>query len=142
MIVTYPLKDFGGGKLSPYLPIMVQNPLNGISLKGLALLDTGADTCTMPRPVVLGLGLNFTSPPTSNTKGVGGVDIATWQKRFTISLLDPTEKIVIKRYAPAMVSCVNTNIPILLGTDNFLKDFKITIDYIDQTVTLEFDETK
>lgn len=139
MIATYPLIDFNG-KLSPYLPIKVQNPFNGRYVQGMALLDTGADTTTIPRSIVLGLGYDFKTPSASNTKGVGGVNIPTWHKKFTISLLDPTEKKVIKRYKPDDLSCVNTDIPIILGTDNFLKDFKITIDYPNKIVTLEWED--
>lgn len=141
MIVTYPFLNTGG-RMRPFIPVLVHNPFNGKSLKMFALLDTGADTTTIPRPVVLGLGFDFKASPESHTKGVGGVDIATWKKRIGISLLDPTQTIVIKNYKAAPINCVNTDIPILLGTDNFLKDFKITFDYENANVTLEFDETK
>jgi hypothetical protein len=141
LTVTYPFLN-NGGRFRPFIPVEVHNPFNGKVLKMFALLDTGADTTTIPRPVVIGLGFDFKAGPNSTTKGVGGVDIATWKKRIGISLLDPSQTKVIKKYVAAQINCVNTDIPILLGTDNFLKDFKITFDYDNATVTLEFDETK
>lgn len=101
------------------------------------LLDTGADTCTLPSYVATFLGYDMTIPSTNSTKGVGGVSVATWQHDFVVGLLDPSEKQVLKMNERSPMNCVgHDDLPVILGTNNFLKDFKIIIDYPNKTITL------
>lgn len=138
---TYPLKIVGRS-LRTVVPVMIINPDGHKVLKTYALVDTGADACAFPENIATNTGHNLKGVGViSNvSSGIGGVSVPTWKHTFTIGLLDPTAKKVLKWSAPkVLVDCFeHNNCPPLLGSSDFLKNFKITIDYPNKRMTLEW----
>ena len=138
--VTYKLQE-NNGKLRPFIPIVVMNPETATTFKTMALVDTGADACAFPEHVAtltrhILKGVNVVN---SVSSGIGGVDVATWKHTFVIGLLDPSMKNVIKWTDRILIDCFeHNNAPPLLGTENFLKGFVLTIDYPTKNLTLNW----
>ena len=138
--VTYKLQE-NNGKLRPFIPIVVINPETGTKVNVMALVDTGADACAFPEHVASGTkhilkGVNVVN---SVSSGIGGVDVSTWKHTFVIGLLDPTFQKVIKWTDRILIDCFeHNNAPPLLGTENFLKDFILSVDYPNKSLTLSW----
>ncbi len=122
------------------LPIRILNPGNGISQDAWALLDTGADTCVIPRNISDAVGHDFDGHGVKSeiTSGVSG-ETSTYKHTFILQLYDDSCEDIVWSSGEMLVDCVDTDgLPPLIGVRNFLKDFKVTIDYPKKTITLSW----
>jgi len=145
--VEYPFYTFQGvdGFLQNaprvYLPIRLSNPDTEVETDiEFALVDTGADSSVVPGSLACELGhqLKHEKVKTTPTFGINGTHLDTYGHTFRMELLSPDAKTVVWSNDKAVVDCVDTNIPILLGTKDFLANFRITIDYLEQKVILQW----
>ena len=129
----------------PQIPIIIKSPLTRASIPVLALIDTGADNCLFPKHVPIRLGHTLNDRHGVST-GIGyGVEekgIMTWSHPLVIGLADPTDySVVAKNMRQRMIECTDSDTtPVLLGTSNFLRYFKLTVDYKKKTVRLDLYE--
>ena len=133
--------------LRPCLPIRLYNPHEpsppGASrlLETYCLADTGADTTMMPKWVAENTGHNLNGVGVSSTlsQGIAGMDVRTWKHTFIVSLLDPDNYQPIWQSGDMLIDCAeHDNVPPLLGSSNFLSNFRITFDYPSSCCVVEF----
>ncbi|MCE5185912.1 MAG: retroviral-like aspartic protease family protein [Planctomycetaceae bacterium] len=122
------------------LVVKIQNPATGLSLDTAGILDTGADSCAIPASFANLLGYNLTrGTPVKIGTGNGltdaythicRVDVYDWL-RLRVGNTEPiytTSEIPIN-FMP--------NLPfVLLGVDNFLGQFVLSIDYSAQIFSM------
>lgn len=88
------------------------------------LVDTGADVTTVPVHLLPVLGIKKSSLSVSNTLGVGGISVKTWELNMPIKLGGT----VISVRASAVES-KHDSMPLLLGRkDIFEEKFNLIID--------------
>lgn len=139
---SYPFVKFPGDIYRPYIPICVVNPFANIGVRSRALLDTGADACVFPRIVtdITQHSLQGEGVLSSITRGIGGMDLKTWKHTFVIQLYTSDQKRIVWESEPELVDCVeHNNIPLVMGTKCFMEYFKITFNYPQKEVLIEFD---
>jgi hypothetical protein len=128
----------------PQIPIIIKSPLTRTSIPVLALIDTGADNCLFPRhiPTSLGHTLKDKGAPIALGHGVEEIGIMTWSHPLVIGLADPKNyNVVAKNMRQRMIDCTDSDTtPVLLGTSNFLRHFKLTVDYKKKIVKLDLYE--
>jgi len=128
----------------PCLWLNVVNPEKNISEKIWGLVDTGADSSLFPATLAVNLGHNLKGNGVKSTTNIGieQKEITVYSHSFTIELLDPEHKDVIWKSENTTIDCSETNPPVLIGVNNFLKNFKLTIDYPNQEFELEWTDDK
>ncbi|MDD3275763.1 MAG: hypothetical protein PHP93_01790 [Kiritimatiellales bacterium] len=127
-----------------YLPIRLSNPKTGSSTDiEMALVDTGADSCVIPGSLAGALGHNLKHKAIrpSPTLGINGTHVDTYGHTFRLELLGPDAETVVWSNDRTVIDCIEAEVPILLGTQDFLANFKITIDYPAQKVVLQWPST-
>lgn len=133
---VYPFADIHGTGARPgphnatYLPIRISNPASGLGLVTLALIDTGADTCTFPASLARLLGHNYDAPEVQrgDVSGVSG-NTQFRKHTFVMDILDATMTRTVHRFPARLLSCVDSDIPPLIGVLDCLADFRLTVDY-------------
>ncbi len=143
--VTYPFVRYeytdGTFQERTDLPIRILNPHSEIYQDAWALLDTGADACVIPRNISDAVGHDFDGNGVKSeiTCGVSG-ETSTYKHTFILQLYDGSRKDIIWSSGEILVNCVDTDgLPPLIGVRNFLKDFEVTINYPEKTITLTWD---
>jgi hypothetical protein len=139
-IIDYPFTRLGpDSPFQPFLTIEVVNPKNGFTQQMPALIDTGADECTIPGFYAgkLGLPLKEGKPkPIDTASGDstayghrGSINIFAMAGTVEKPIFDYDKVIItiptgLLDFAPDLrVSYA------LLGVENFLKEYILTIDY-------------
>ncbi|MDD5674341.1 MAG: hypothetical protein PHC61_09265 [Chitinivibrionales bacterium] len=129
----YPFFEPPGRSAGPYLPIKITNPKENKSIEWYCLIDTGADSCLFSATVadILGHHLTGLSVKSSITKGVEGRTVRTWKHSFIISLMHPTQPgKIVWQSKKSLIDCIEHNeCPLLLGVEDFLEHFRLTLDY-------------
>jgi hypothetical protein len=141
---TYPFVSFtdANGTIvkapSTYLPIRVANPHSGLSAVVYALIDTGADNCVFPKSLAVSLGHNFEGAgvQSQSTMGVSG-STDVFLHTFDLAILTPDRSAVFVSFEQILISCVPTEIPVLLGVADCLNRFSLTVDYPNMEITLK-----
>jgi predicted aspartyl protease len=129
---TYPFVSFKrGDPPRPYVPILVSNPQTGNELEVFALIDTGADECAFPASFADYLGHTLTSGTEKHIQTGNGVTLAYGHTSVISIDTFKTEPTVVDYL-------VNPDTP-LLGMRSFLSSFVVTLDYPQQTVTLQYE---
>lgn len=129
-----------GGVYRPYLLINVTNPIDNVSMRLWALVDTGADGCVFPKFVAEQTKHNLKGDGVKSgiMQGAGENKIETWKHTFKIELLCPFKKDVIWHSKPNLIDCFDhDNAPALLGVNEFLINFRITLNYPTRKIILE-----
>jgi hypothetical protein len=150
------IRDFPFFRISPFgswkpiLCMRLTNPENGFDTDSLALIDTGADRCAIPEHIAKRLGHEIDGPGVErgHIQGVAG-DSETFLHTFQIEVYALKEhqgaaivdynRVVLRipkvkwdvvpatRDARGHIVC---NLPdVLIGVEDFLKDYKLVIDY-------------
>lgn len=129
-----------GTNVYPYVPIRVTNPFEKKSTVLYALLDTGADGCVLPKDIadITGHNLKGDGVVAEITQGVGDGKVSVWQHTFVIELLSPDRKSVVWKGKQTLIKCLDhNNAPPLLGSKDFLSNFKITFNYLTLNIIIE-----
>ncbi|MBA7545604.1 hypothetical protein ES705_37973 [subsurface metagenome] len=124
----------------PFVPLNIINPhANNLSQKIFCLLDTGADDCLFNIETVNSLEHDLKAEgvePKSKT-GISGNSVPVWPHTFILQLLHPNGTDVVWESDQILIDCHESyNVPNILGTDNFLKEFTITFDYQNEIATM------
>jgi predicted aspartyl protease len=114
----------------PLIPIIVSNPVTGQELPAIALIDTGADSCMLPGFIATKIGLDLKTGQRFDGLAAGGNKLISWAHQAQISLVHPTNKTlkILTMPACAIHFCEENGMP-LLGANNFLRNFNVTILY-------------
>jgi len=125
----------------PWLPIRFTNPANGEFITINGLVDSGADTCLFPASLCQCVGhkLRADGVKSNRALGVEQKPVRTWRHTFSLELLSPDmTKVLWKTSKDMEFDCSEAEPPVLLGVDDFLRHFKVTLDYQQGLVTLEW----
>lgn len=122
------------------LPIKIVNPGNGLSIVTWGLVDTGADATLFPASLAISLGHGFKAKGVRQgvTGGIEQTSIKAYAHTFIMELLAPDNQTPVWRSRRMEVDCVESNPPLLLGVEDFLCHFKLTIDYPSETMRLSW----
>ena len=122
------------------LPILVTNPRTGASAVAWSLVDTGADACLFPAKLAKDLGhdLKGSGVRVSVTSGIEQTEVVIYKHTFRLELLSIDLKRVVWRSKAMKIDCAESNPPALLGVDNFLARFRVTIDYPKEVIRLQW----
>ncbi len=127
-ISNCPFLNIGDGVLRPYLLTKIINPLNKKFILSFGLVDTGADDCSVPAIIAKNLGHDLQAGRQNEIGTGNGVTIA-YSHTAKIEILHPLSKQTVYIIPDTPVDFM-PNLPIvLLGVQNFLSRFVLTIDY-------------
>lgn len=106
------------------------------------LIDTGADSCLFPGSIaeLVGHDLSAEGVSSSVTMGVGSIDVQTWIHTFRLQLMYPGRDRAVWVKSGLKIECTSgrASFPPLLGYANFLKHFRLTIDYPKRHTVVEW----
>lgn len=137
---VYPFFKISNEIFRPWVPIVITNPANNISISVMALLDTGADHCVFPKFVAdnLGIDLKGAALETEIMQGLAEQKIEVWKHNFKINLQAPDKKTCIWKGKECIIGCVDhDNIPPILGFSNFMCHFKISFNYATRKILID-----
>jgi len=139
--VTYQAVISKNGVIKPKIPVKIVHPSTGVGICVLALLDTGADNCTFPSMVsrTIGLEINDNYKAKNGSVGISGKLLVTYNHDVLIQLLDPTKRKVIRTLKVKSSTLEKNDIPVILGTNNFLDSFDICFNYSKKEITLKWE---
>lgn len=122
------------------LPLRISNPATGSFLHVYGLIDTGADACLFPAKLATDLGhaLRGNGVKSSVTMGIEQAQATTYKHTFKIELLAPDLKTVVWKSKSIQIDCMESNPPVLLGVDEFLNHFVLTVDYPKKRIMLSW----
>ncbi|MCD4830407.1 MAG: hypothetical protein K8R02_01205 [Anaerohalosphaeraceae bacterium] len=143
-ISNYPFrKDQISRTPSPLVPVILTNPENGFEFPTWGLIDTGADRTIVPGYIAKEVYHNLKGAEVECDFGSGvGGDVRFYMHTFTMQLLSYDKSnsvttnpvIEIKKHQFAVCENINT---LILGVDDFLKDYKLIIDYPKQVFSIK-----
>lgn len=139
---TYKFFGFPNDNIErPYLPLNIINPFNKKGMKWMCLLDTGADSCLIGKEICSYLGHNLKGDGVKSdiTYGISGEDVPVWKHTYILELFHPKTDEVVWKSKRQLIDCINEDkFPVLLGSSDFLKYFKITINYPKKSITIRW----
>jgi len=114
-----------------YLPVLVTNPKTKQSILLYGLVDTGADATLFPGSLATQLGhsLKGSGVKSSMTCGIEQSNVCTYRHTFTLELLTPDTKNVLRTFKKVEIDCADTEPPVLLGAKDFLTKFDVAVFY-------------
>src|SRR6185369_13687401 len=132
-ITKYPFTTISpGAPPRPMLPICIHNSVTGMKYRTWGLIDTGADDCAIPAVIapVLGHTLNLGRPASIGTAG-GAATV--YAHETAIDILSINDHVTVVHSIPntPVDFCPGLD-TVLLGVDQFLSTFVLTIDYPNQ----------
>lgn len=132
-----PFTDFKSGIYRPYLALKIVNPHTNKSIKTFGLIDTGADECAVPAFIAEELGHNLHAGiPKTITTGSGKASV--YRHTTKLEIYHPLSGELLYTVTDTPVDFV-FNLPIvLLGVNNFLSRFVLTIDYPNKSFSIKF----
>jgi len=139
---AYPFFKLPNRPAGPYLPVRLINPIDKVSVVWHFLVDTGADCCLFSATLAGLTGHNLTGDGVESdvTAGIEGKELKTYRHTFVLELLHPEHPDqVVWQSGKGLFECLgHDDFPPLLGVADFLRHFKVTLDYPRQTITLEW----
>lgn len=140
-VYTYDFIEDGYGIHRPFIPIVAYNPIDNVQARTMALLDTGADLCVFPKWIADRTDHNLKGDGVENdiNQGLGKQNVPTWKHSFIIKLVDPNDDDnIVWEGKRDLFNCVDHNdTSAILGSSNFLFNFKITFDYFKLKIHIE-----
>jgi hypothetical protein len=133
-----PFTQFRGNIYRPTLPIRIINPHNpGSAYRTIGIIDTGADDCAIPAAYAPLLGHNLQA---GMPKKIGtGNGITTAYSHVTkIEIFNPVTKEIAYTLEDTPIDFLPNLSLSLLGVQNFLSRFVLTIDYPKKTFSIQF----
>ena len=113
------------------MPVRIENPHTKKHEDVYALIDTGADASIIPGPLAekLGHDLQGDQVATSFTYGVGEGKVCAYQHTFVLNLISSRSTRKVWCSGPILVDCVEHEIPVILGVQGMLQNFRVTLNY-------------
>ncbi len=140
--VVFEYEDGSSDQLAhPYLPLRISNPYSKDELQIIwGLVDTGADSCLLPASLAESLGHDLKGDGVRATvnMGIEQKSIPVYAHTFNIGLLSPDHRKIVWESGNVEVECSETEPPVLIGVQNFLKHFRLTVDYPKREFTLSW----
>jgi len=121
------------------LPLLIRNPATKLSAIVFGLADTGADATLFPATLAVQLGhkLKGKGVKTTVTGGIEQRPIVAYRHLFEVSLLSPDRRKIVWRDRME-IDCLESDPPLLLGVEDFLYHFKLTINYPSENMRLSW----
>jgi len=138
-ITDYPFMLLGPGHpLRPVLPVRIINPLTNLSCRAWGIIDTGADHCSIPAVFATRLGHNL-AVGTAKTIGTAGGQATAFAHTTCIEIysIGQTSRLIHTIPQAPVDFCPGLHV-VLLGVENFLSNFKLTIDYPKQRFSIKY----
>ncbi len=122
------------------IPVKITNPATGKNVRITGLVDTGADSCLFPADVVeiTGHDLKGDGVKSNVNVGIEQTNVPVYKHTFILELLSPKYMETVWSSGEIEVDCSESNPPVLLGAIDFLRYFKLTVDYVDERLYLEW----
>ena len=122
------------------IPVRITNPATGQSVHITGLVDTGADACLFPADIVEVTGHNLTGDGVKSNVNVGieQTSVSVYKHTFIIEVLSPEYTEIVWSSDEIEIDCSTSNPPVLLGAIDFLRYFRLTVDYINEMLHLEW----
>ena len=119
------------------MPLRIGNPANGQQIVAWGLVDTGADASLVPSSLakLLGHKLKGKGVKRTLTGGIEQTQVTAYRHTFAISLLSPSLKRTVWT-RQVEVDRLESDPPLLLGVDDFLCHFELTLNYPAQEMRL------
>lgn len=136
-ISNVPFTDIGDGFARPFLLTRIVNPLNGSHVLCFGLVDTGSDDCSVPASVAKSLGHDLQAGRQRGIRTANGVSIA-YAHTARFEILHPVNQKPLYIIQDTSVDFMPNLQLVLLGTQNFLNRFILTIDYPRKTFSLRY----
>lgn len=133
-ILEYPFVILQKGSIPrPMLPIKIVNPDSGLTVPAWGLIDTGADDCAIPARYAPMLGHDLLKGKEKRVGTGNGVTVA-YAHTTTIEILKVDgdavdETTIVERVVDTPIDYMPNLDTVLLGVENFLGRFVLTIDY-------------
>jgi len=127
------------GIIYPFIPIGIVHPkdTNKVCME-MTLVDTGADHCLFHKNIPAALGYNLLDGRFVETKGVSSDKVNTWWHPFRIFLFSNDRKKIVWRSKECEIGCLDhDSTPPLLGTVDFLYNFKVVFNYPTKKLLIE-----
>jgi hypothetical protein len=121
------------------LPLRVNNPATGQHIIAWGLVDTGADASLVPASLarLLGHKLKGKGVKITLTGGIEQTRTTAYRHTFETSLLSPNLKRRV--WTQRMeIDCLESDPPLLLGVDDFLCHFELTLNYPGEEMRLSW----
>jgi len=130
-----PLTLCSGGIFRPMLPVRIINPHSGKSQQTYGIIDTGADECAIPASFAPLLGHDLLS---GTTKQINTGNGATEAYRHTtkFELFHPSSNELLYTIEETPIDFMPNLHVVLLGANNFLNRFILTINYPNKTFSI------
>ena len=141
---TYPFVrfEYEDGSIDAHgrtvLPFRITNVKTAASAVVWGLVDTGADATLFPSDLAVALGhsLKGDGVKSSMTSGIEQRPVSTYKHTFRLELLNSTRKRTVWAASSVQVDCAESNPPVLLGVRDFLCNFKLTVNYLSENLSL------
>ena len=141
-LVKYSFSDGSSDEFAFHtlIPVRITNPETGQSINITGLVDTGADSCLFPADVadITGHNLKGKGVKSNVNIGIEQVNVSVYKHTFILELLSPGYQKVVWSSGKIEIDCSTSNPPVLLGAIDFLRYFKLTVDYINERLYLEW----
>ena len=137
---SYPIHKSKKDHFTLKVPIRLVNLETGQSLNLIGRIDTGSDYCNFPSMIsrTIGLVLDEKSLCEYGSRGISGVSIPTHKHWARIDLLDPTRTRVLRSLTLIINTLENKEVPPLIGVKMFLDQFKMTSNFFEDILDLEW----
>lgn len=136
-ISNFAFTDIGDGFARPFLLTKIVNPFNGNHVLCFGLVDTGADDCSVPASIAKSLGHDLQAGRQREIGTGNGMSIA-YEHTVRFEILHPISKKPLYIIQDTPVDFM-PNLPlVLLGTQNFLSRFILTINYPLKTLSIRY----
>ena len=136
-ISNFAFTDIGDGFARPFLLTKIVNPFNGNHVLCFGLVDTGADDCSVPASIAKSLGHDLQAGRQKEIGTGNGMSIA-YEHTVRFEILHPISKKPLYIIQDTPVDFM-PNLPlVLLGTQNFLSRFILTINYPLKTLSTRY----
>lgn len=131
-----PLTLCNGGIFRPILNIRIINPHTGNSVRTYGLIDTGADECSIPAGLAQVLDHNLQAGTTKPVSTGNGQTVA-YSHTTKFEIFHPLTDILLYTLPDTPIDFLPNLHVVLLGVNNFMSNFKLTIDYPRRTFSLQ-----
>jgi hypothetical protein len=122
------------------LPLRITNPHTRQTLVTWGLVDTGADLTLLPGELAVRLGhkLKGKGVKRSVTAGIEQTKVIAYAHTFEMELLSADLTRVVWSAGRREFDCVASNPPLLVGVEDFLRHFRLLVNYPAKSLRLSW----